>query len=87
MSGIDPSLLYAGALGLVALAGGVGYCINNRKAAAAIRFATSTLSSLQACDTAIRDGTVTPDEERNVGRATIQAYRDGGATLAALVQE
>jgi hypothetical protein len=85
MSGIDPSLLYAGALGLLALA--VGYCINNRRAAAALRFASSTLTSLQACDEAIHDGTVTPEEERFIGRKTIQAYRDGGATLAALIKE
>jgi len=70
------------ALGIVG-----GYCLNNKKARTAIRFTVAGLTSVQACEEAITDGTITPEEERNIGRAVIQAYKDGGEMLKALLPE
>jgi hypothetical protein len=84
---IDPALFYTGIAAFLAIGAGVGYFVNNGKARAALTFARSTIAVLQSCNTAGSDGTITPDEERQVGRAALHAYRDGGVTLKALMTE
>lgn len=84
---IDPALFYSAIVASLAVAGTAGYFINNGKARRALTFARSTLGVLSSCDAAIRDGTVSPEDERAVGRVTIQAYKDGGETLKALIPQ
>lgn len=64
-----------------------GYLLNNKKARTAIRFTIAVLTSAQVYFAAVADGTITPEEERNIGRSVVAAIADGGETLTALLPE
>lgn len=84
LTSAEVPLLFA-VLGM-ALAAVGGLYTNRPKIAAAVKFAAAVVPILQRCGEATADGTATAEEERTIGRATIAAYRQGGETLAALVE-